>query len=410
MTATAATRASYKANVVSINQKEAEDKINIARNFYHSIPDDLKDVGLKPVLWTDAANEISFHKPSKTSVIQSQPSSAAIRGGRKDMYFDEAAHIREFTSLYQAGLPAIIRGGGRLSIISTPLGQSGLFYDIFSDSKAYPEFSRHEVPWWESAIMVKPDYLPEAMALADALDTKTRVYRYGADTTIEMFKGFGHDVLSFQTEFECMFVDELEAYYPMELVESCASQDAEIWDKIPENWRPTGSVSIGIDLAKERDQSVFTVVEHVTGPDKANHMFVRYIRAISGMNYADQMNVLEDLVKKVRPSRVSIDRTGAGNMFFESSQKFSAMTANLEGVNFDNKKKEDWATRFKRDLQDGHVHYPWIPDLIKQIHGIRRTKTETNFFRFSAKQDDYFWSLMLACYGESRVAPRIYLL
>src|SRR6476660_5307488 len=41
----AATRLSYKANYVSINQNEAKDKIEIAKSFYHSIPDELKDSG-----------------------------------------------------------------------------------------------------------------------------------------------------------------------------------------------------------------------------------------------------------------------------------------------------------------------------------------------------------------------------
>jgi hypothetical protein len=38
--------------------------------------------------------------------------------------------------------------------------------------------------------------------------------------------------------------------------------------------------------------------------------------------------------------------------------------------------------------------------MMNQIHGIKRTKTENNFFKFSGVKDDYFWSLMLALYGE----------
>src|SRR5687768_11604240 len=84
--AKAVTRQRYKANIVSINQKEASDKIEIVRNFYHSMPDELADEaagGIKPVIWTDASNEISFHRPPRTSAIISQPASAAVRGGAR---------------------------------------------------------------------------------------------------------------------------------------------------------------------------------------------------------------------------------------------------------------------------------------------------------------------------------------
>jgi phage FluMu gp28-like protein len=84
----------------------------------------------------------------------------------------------------------------------------------------------------------------------------------------------------------------------------------------------------------------------------------------------------------------------------------------IEGVTFTNAKKEKWATKFKGELQGRPtVHYPRHTDLMRQIHGIRRTKSEAGFFKFSggtgAKRDDHFWSLMLALYGEGRKPARI---
>jgi hypothetical protein len=81
-----------------------------------------------------------------------------------------------------------------------------------------------------------------------------------------------------------------------------------------------------------------------------------------------------------------------------------------EGVVFTQAKKEGWATTFKGDLQRGLIHYPPQQELMKQIHGIRRTKTENALYKFSGKQDDYFWALMLALYGEGRLPVRFSLL
>ena len=116
-----------------------------------SIPDEFEAMGFKPVKYKDSEEELAFHYPPYTSKTTSKPGTSAVRGGKKDMYYDEAAHIKEFPKLWQAGLPAITRGEGRVTVISTPLGESGLYHDLWKEKR----FSRHEVPWWESRFMVK---------------------------------------------------------------------------------------------------------------------------------------------------------------------------------------------------------------------------------------------------------------
>jgi phage FluMu gp28-like protein len=109
----------------------------------------------------------------------------------------------------------------------------------------------------------------------------------------------------------------------------------------------------------------------------------------------------------VKPGRVTIDQTGVGQKFVEDAQREILDTA-IEGVVFTNAGKERWATAFKGDMQQRLVSWPNLADLKRQIHGIKRTKTEANFYRFSGTHDDYFWSLMLALYGSAnRVEPRI---
>lgn len=401
------TRTAYKANYISINQDEASDKIAIARNLYHSIPDELKDVGLKPQLYTDSAYELAFHSPPHVSILHSQPASSAIRGGRKDIYFDEFAHIRDSAKLYQAALPAISRGEGRMTVISTPLGQSGLFYDICVDVDSYPGYSRHSVPWWEFTGYVKEGYYEEALALAPELDTETRIKTYARGPIIAIFEGFGNDVQQFQTEYEATFVDELSSFYPWSLIVENVDDSQGIWKSIPPGWEPEGYVSIGIDLAKAKDESVFTVVEHIVDDDGDVQRYVRFVYATQA-EYEDQWRYIKSLIKRTRATRVTIDQTGLGQVFVERAKNDPEVAnISIEGVVFTNPKKEAWATTFKSDLQKNTVHYPRIPDLMRQIHGIQRVKSEAGFYKFSGKKDDYFWSLCLALYGEGRVPARI---
>lgn len=401
----AATRTSYKANYISVNQEEAKDKVEIARSLYHSIDDNLKESGLKPVLWNDSESQLGFHGPPYTSLLISQPASSAVRGGKKDIYFDEAAHIRDFKKLYQAAMPAILRGEGRITVISTPMDESGLFYDIATDDSNYSQYTRHIVPWWEAPVMVKPDWRDEAIALAATMGTHERVTTYGTAKLLEIYKGFGQDLMGFQTEFECKFVDELAAFFTWELVVSGTPDREEEYDffkgEIPDGWVPTGSISLGVDLAKERDESVFTLVETIEDENGEFHQYVRWIHTTQAP-YKEQWEYLDRLIRKVKPVRISIDKTGVGNMLVEQLTHLPG----IEGVIFNQSKKEFWATKFKGDLQVGKVHYPRHQDLLKQIHGIRRTKTEGGLYKFSGKKDDYFWSLMLGLYGEGRAPVR----
>ena len=400
----AAVRPSYKANIISINQKEAADKIEIAGNLYHSIPDDFSesDPPLKPVLWTNANDEISFHRPPHTSSIISQPASAAVRGGRKDIYFDEFAHIRDAVKLYRAAMPAITRGDSRLTIISTPLGQSGLFYDIASNVEAYPEYSRHAVPWWECSAMVVPEKYDEALALASQVEgSEERVLAYGTDKLHVIYNGFGGDLIGFQTEYEATFADEATAYFTWDLIVNCTDSELPVLREWNPNYESTGFISIGVDLAKERDQTVFTVIEH-NDDGGAKVLFTRDTQD----EYHEQFAYLKTLITATRANRVTIDQTGVGQTFTEDAKRLLP-GVNVEGVVFTNAKKEKWATTFKGDMQTGRVSWPNIPNLRRQIHGIKRTKTEANFYRFAGPADDYFWSLMLGLYGEGRVPARM---
>lgn len=405
----ASTQYGYNANIVSTDKDEAAGKINYAISLYDSIPDELKSMGFKPTIWNRTGEKLAFHEPRYGLSTIISRSGGGVRGGRKDIYLDEAAFIENADSVYRAALPATIRGGGRMTLISTPFGQSGIFHSIFTDTQQYEDYSRHLIPWWESSIMVKPEYFEEALVECPLMDTTSRVMKYGTPELMKIWKN-SPDIMSFQTEMECMFIDEAEAYYPIDLIlrgtkwDDNPNWDDKPWYEIPDGWRTPNDVTIGVDWAKMRDQSVFTVVEHIAEKDgEPARAVVRFVKS-SNEPYSEQIKYVRELVYKVRPNRITVDATGPGVPLLEG---LDGLPTVVEGVTFTQKSKEQWATKFKGDLQADYIKYPYIPELVGQIHGIRRKKTENNLYRFSGDHDDYFWSLMLALYGEGGSDPRI---
>lgn len=401
----ACTTRNYNANIVSTSQDEAKDKLIIADQLWSSIPMEMEPFGLKPIKYKNAEDVLAFHMPPYTSTITSKPGTSAIRGGKKDMYYDEAAFIEKFPALYQAGIPAITRGEGRVTVVSTPFGESGLYHELWNAEK----WSHHKIPWWESRFMVEngivngePNYdaVDEARAYAPNMATLERVDKYGS----EKLKGILHealrgDIIAFQTEYECMFVDEAESYFTWDLILENQDRNIPIWKTWPEGYESPGDISIGVDLAKLRDSTVFTVIEHLT----LDGLPVKKVRFIyeTQADYDKQFDQLTKLAAATRARRVSIDATGPGQMFYERARKEGFGPAVMvEGISFTNAKKETWATQFKGDLQNHQVSYPPHSELLNQIHGVKRTKTANNFFRFAGDKDDYFWSLMLGLYGE----------
>lgn len=292
----ACVKRNYNANIVSTTQDEAADKLENGNLLYSSIPDDddLKNYGLtgfKPTRWKQAAEELAFHEPPNTSSIVSKPGTSAIRGGKKDMYYDEAAFIKEFPKLWQAGLPAILRGSGRVTVVSTPYGQSGLYYELWNEKG----WSRHLIPWWHSRFMVKggtEEAVMEAIAFAPDLSTEERLDRFASDKLLTLYRvGLRGDIVAFKTEFECQFIDELEAYYPYGTLMECVN-DEQIWKNWHSGYQTENMLTIGVDLAKKRDQSVVSVVEHL--PEGRKKLL--YIDAMND-DYTEQFKMLQRLAQ-----------------------------------------------------------------------------------------------------------------
>lgn len=398
-------RRNYNANIVSTGEEEAQEKVKTGNMLWASTPDSFEPLGLKPIRWKQSLDSLAFHRPPYTSTITSKPGTSAIRGGKKDIYIDEAAFIAKFPELWQAAVPAITRGDGRATVISTPFGESGLYFDMWKSG----EWSMHDVPWWESRFMVRGAefssdpyaIVAEARENAPSMSTVQRINAYGSDKIKMIFeKGVLRDEIKFKTEYECQFVDEADSYFPWTLIKDNESSERP-WRAYHTDYQPEGYITIGVDLAKKRDSSVFTVVEHK--PDGKKKILFYYE---TQNTYNEQFAELKALVSVTRPLRISIDAGGPGAGFAERAYSDELISrSNVELVTFDNALKEQWATKFKGELQMGNIiELSADSKSQEQIHSIKRTRLETGRYKFNGEpHDDYFWSTMLGLYGIDRV-------
>jgi hypothetical protein len=93
----------------------------------------------------DIQQEMQFANGSSITSIPSQRH--AGRGyPASDIYLDEAAYLQYAEDIYVSVMPAIANGG-TITILSTPNGQQGLFYDLWRGIMGN-EWSKHEIPFW----------------------------------------------------------------------------------------------------------------------------------------------------------------------------------------------------------------------------------------------------------------------
>jgi phage FluMu gp28-like protein len=168
-------RYKYTRQFVSYNEEDAKEKINYAKEFYHSIPEKHKKK-----LCGETKTSMEFYDSGKKTV--SRLISIACRpprGRGGDIVLDEWAIYPQNKQrlIYTAGLPVIARGGC-FEGGSTPFGKMGMFSDIWGDpNNEYMNFSRFTVPWWACSKLC--ENVAEAVKLAPHMETEERVALFG---------------------------------------------------------------------------------------------------------------------------------------------------------------------------------------------------------------------------------------
>lgn len=385
---------------VSITLDEAKEKIRYARQIFEN----LEGIQL-PKIKADNQLEIEFDNGARMI------SRCSLRGkARMNVYLDEFAHIQHDRQIYTAALPVISKGG-RLRIGSSPMGASGVFWEIDTQSlRAYPGYTRRRTAWWEVEAFCLN--VRKARTMAQPMLTAERVEMFGNDRIQAIYANMPLE--DFQQEYEAEYVDETTAWITWDEIK--ANQDVDLlcamgtmrgsdMSKVNaaialiKQWVEQKKVenvfSGGMDIGRTRNTTeLFFVGESTTATYP-----LRLGLTMDNCEFDDQFSVIMSCMTNLPVKKLLIDQTGIGrNLAENAAKKFSSK---IEGVDFTNATKALWAGNTKMLMQQRKAPIPVERELAYQIHSIKRNVTPSKNVVFDTERNekhhaDKFWALALA--------------
>lgn len=346
--------------IVSASQKLANDVMKYVSSAHHSLPSHMKRGA------NETKEEIVFDNNSRILSLSCNPRTVMGRRATR-VYLDEYSKHQEDERMWEALIPSISRGG-KATVVSTPMGKRGKFYDFYSKADEMG-WSKYEIPWKQC-----PDI----------------------SVRIEMIKQGMPDELSFKQEYECLFVDEAVSYFPYELIQECISENLENELKPDKN-----PIYLGIDFGKVIDSTVLIFVKKID-----NKFTVEFIREFKPpMIYHEVSDFILQNNKRWRVDRIIVDQTGVGEGVIEDLGKLGSM---VHGEKLTTPFKEKIISNLKIVMQDGRLKIPDNEQLILQLHALKRKYTDSGQVKYThptrgrIQHDDYVWALALAVFeGET---------
>lgn len=410
-------RYKYTRQFVSYNEEDAKEKINYAKEFYHSIPKKHKKE-----LVGETKTSMEFYDKGKRTV--SRLISIACRpprGRGGDIALDEWAIYPQNKQrlIYTAGLPVIARGGC-FEGGSTPFGKMGIFFDVWNDLNQYPNFSRLMVPWWASSALCTD--VAEAVKLAPNMDTADRVEIFGTETIKTIFNSMFLE--DFQQEFECAFLDFALSYISLDLIhantpgmregdrpselhedeiEGVDDSGIEIKifrtvDDLMLGYRPEihERLFLGFDVARYRDAAVIFLFGQLPNGKK------RAVAEIEMVNtpFRIMRGNMQKILRNLPVVRGTMDKSGLGMQLCEELQEEFGETL-IEGLDFTPASKELLAVSYKKGLENTEFLLHNDKKYQRQVHSIKRMAGVGGIFRYDSQRDedghaDSFWASALA--------------
>jgi len=389
---------------VSINLDEAKEKIRYVKAIVEAL-----DEPVRPELVRGSITEAEFANGSR---YISHPCRPPRGKARARIYLDEMAHYREGLdrAIYTGALPATVKGDGYIRIGSSPLGASGLFWEIMTESMhSYPGYAgwRRYIPWWQIKALCRD--VPTGRKLAPEMVTQERVEAFGTEALGQIYANMFLE--DFQQEYECAWVDEAVAWIPWAVIQK--NQDASLkwWharstdealQMVPEIETAIRAGEIepalvgGLDIGRKRDLSEFMAL----GKSTTGQLPARFSVSLDRVEFDDQQACFQTIITHLPFTTVLIDQNGIGAQLAENLER----TGRAHGVNFTNEIKELLAVEARIQAERGNTPLPLDRDLAYQIHSIKKTVTPAKFNRFDTERNekhhaDKFWGWALGVYA-----------
>lgn len=384
---------------VSINQEESKEKIRYARDIIMAL-----DEEVRPTIVRESLLELEIENGSR---LISFPSKPARGKARTRIYLDEMAHYArdKDQAIYAASLPATIKGDGYVRIGSSPLGANGMFWELITDRRRFPDVVTRSLPWW--AIQAFSHNVWEAIREAPHMVTRDRVEEYGTEPLKLIYRNtFLED---FQQEFECAWVDESFAWISWDTIQKNQFHDITYWkaDSVDEAMvmlRKIRQAMLdgdiepvlygGLDIGRVRDRTELILV----GKDSLKDIMpIRVMITLDGVPFEEQQAVFYNYLSNLNVRRCYVDKNGLGMQLAEYLQK----TGRAIGFDFTNDSKEQLAITVRLAAEGGLTPIPVDRDLAYQIHSVKRSFTQSMKIKFDVERNnrhhaDKFWAWAMA--------------
>jgi len=342
--------------IVSASMRNATDVMKYVSNAFHSLPKGMK-MEVK-----ETKEEIIFENRSRIMSLPNNPRTVRGRPATR-IYVDEFAMFQDDETMWEAIMPSITRGG-KATLISTPKGKRGKFYEFWENAEKNG-WNKYYIPWQQCP------------------DIKKR---------IKIIKQGMPDELSFRQEFCCDFIDEAISYFSYELLMDCVDDDLE--NNVEKDKLPTYA---GVDYGKVTDSSVITVVK------KEDYDFrLVFIKEFKPpLAYKEVAKYILRNHKEWGVDRIVVDQTGVGEGTIEMLSELGSL---LVGEKLTQPFKEKIIANLKMLMEDGKLKIPRNETLLLQLHALQRVVSDSGntSFRHPSKgkvqHDDYVWALALAVY------------
>lgn len=299
------------------------------------------------------------------SRIISVVASDAARGYSPGLVIcDEAAFWEDGDYIFnRVVMPSIAATQGRCLVVSTPNGRMGFFPSLFN----LPQWSAHTF-----------DYTHGRLSSAFIDGERKRL-----------------PLMEFQSEYEAKFVSPKAGYFSFESVKEAAEKESE-------GAYTEGMVGLGVDLGKEQDNSVITVVG-VDNPDEEPSTWrVRVLEMIvKPLNtpYSQVVEEVRDVWKRWQAGVVCVDTTGVGA---GPAEELESLGLPVQRVLFSLKGKRDIYSTLKVLLEQRRITIPNDKTLVDELSSLEYEMTSGGGLKIKTPEgahDDRADSLCLATFG-----------
>jgi hypothetical protein len=334
-----------------------------------------KNPGLRGLVVRQNLSELVLSNGSQIISLPNNP--ARIRGyAANDVILDEAAHFERASAVMPVVSPMIAATGGTLTIISTPFTKKNLFWNWYKDA----------VDNQASDSTVKAfDLFPSTISPLISEDELMRRKR-------GMYDG------EFRQEFLGEFVEELDSWLTMALLQTCVNPNLNVESDF--TYDAKYIYVLGVDFAKKRDQTVVVVVR-VDAEKRLMRVVHVWAPPPGSLDYSAQIAYIRRIAEVFHVSYALGDQTGVGESVIES---FHAAVPTGEGLIFTVASKLDMAGGLKMVLEQKRLELPDHTTMLMQLNSLSyEVRGDRLIFNTDEREhDDFCWALMLAVKAANR--------